>query len=42
MVKVVKIITDLIGNTPMLELTNFSKKHSINARIIKRWFLTYE
>jgi cysteine synthase A len=34
--KVVKIITDLIGNTPMLELTNFSKKHSINARIIAK------
>jgi len=36
MSKIAKTLTDLIGNTPMLELTNFSRKHKIDARIIAK------
>ena len=36
MSKIVKTLTDLIGNTPMLELVNFSKEQQINARIIAK------
>ena len=34
--KIVKTLTDLIGNTPMLELSNFNKKNHIKARIIAK------
>ncbi|MEG1996705.1 MAG: cysteine synthase A [Oscillospiraceae bacterium] len=31
-----KSLTELIGNTPMLELTNFNKNNNINAKIIAK------
>ncbi|MDU1890178.1 MAG: cysteine synthase A [Dysgonomonas sp.] len=32
--KIAKKLTDLIGNTPLLELSNFNKKHSLDAKVI--------
>lgn len=32
--KVYKSITDLIGKTPLLELTNYNRKHQVGARIV--------
>lgn len=32
--KIAKKLTDLIGNTPLLELSNFDKKHNLDAHII--------
>lgn len=32
--KIAKRLTDLIGNTPLLELSNFNKRQNIDARII--------
>lgn len=32
--KVAKQLTDLIGHTPLLELSSFSKKHDLKARIL--------
>ena len=34
--KIAKSLTDLIGNTPLLELSNFSRKNSIEARLIAK------
>jgi len=34
MEKIAKKLTDLIGNTPLLELSNFNKKHNIEAHLI--------
>jgi len=34
MAKIVKSLTELIGNTPLLSLTNYNKKHAMNAEII--------
>jgi len=34
MSKIVKSLTELIGSTPLLSLTNYNKKHSPNAEII--------
>ncbi len=34
MKKIVSKLTDLIGNTPLLELSNFNKNRKLNARII--------
>lgn len=36
MSKVVKSITELIGNTPMLELTGLEKSHSLEASVIAK------
>ncbi|MFV0468751.1 MAG: cysteine synthase A [Dysgonomonas sp.] len=36
MAKIAKKLTDLIGNTPLLELSNFEKKHNIDANIIAK------
>ena len=36
MAKIAKHLTDLIGNTPLLELTNFEKAHGALARIIAK------
>ena len=36
MAKIVKSITELIGNTPLLSLTNYNKKHAPNAEIIAK------
>jgi cysteine synthase A len=36
MVTIAKKLTDLIGNTPLLELNNYAKKKSINATIIAK------
>ncbi len=34
--KIAKKLTDLIGNTPLLELSNFNKSHGIDATIIAK------
>ncbi|MDR1782887.1 MAG: cysteine synthase A [Dysgonamonadaceae bacterium] len=34
MAKIAKKLTDLIGNTPLLEFTNFNKLHGLKARLI--------
>jgi len=36
MIKIAKNITDLIGNTPLLELVNYSKKNNLQARILAK------
>lgn len=36
MTKIAKSLIDLIGNTPLLELTNFNKKHHLAATIIAK------
>lgn len=36
MTKIAKKLTDLIGNTPLLELSNYEKKNKIKARIIAK------
>lgn len=36
MTKIYKNLTDLIGRTPLLELTNFEKKNQLNARVIAK------
>ena len=32
--KIASKLTDLIGNTPLLELTNYNKKHELQARLL--------
>lgn len=34
MAKIYKSLTELIGKTPLLELTNYNKKHGLKARIV--------
>ena len=34
MAKVYANLTDLIGNTPLLELRNYAKKYGLKARLI--------
>ena len=34
MTKIAKQLTDLVGNTPLLEFSNFNRKHNLPARII--------
>jgi cysteine synthase A len=36
MAKIASNLTDLIGNTPLLELSNFNKKHHLSATIIAK------
>jgi len=36
MARIYKQLTELIGNTPLLELSNFNKKHRAQARIIAK------
>ena len=36
MAKVYKSLTDLIGRTPLLELTNYEKKHDLKAKVIAK------
>lgn len=36
MTKIAKKLTDLIGNTPLLELSNYEKKHQLEAKIIAK------
>jgi cysteine synthase A len=36
MTQIAKNLTDLIGNTPLLELTNFNKKHKLEAKIVAK------
>lgn len=36
MSKIAKKLTDLVGNTPLLELENYEKKNNINAKIIAK------
>ena len=34
MAKIAKQLTDLVGNTPLLEFSNFNRKHNLPARVI--------
>jgi len=36
MSKIAKSLTDLIGNTPLLELSNYNKQHELKARVIAK------
>lgn len=36
MANIKKQITELVGNTPLLELTNYNSKHELNSRIIAK------
>lgn len=36
MAKIAKQLTELIGNTPMLELTNFEKQNNLSAKIVAK------
>lgn len=36
MTKIAKSLTNLVGNTPLLELSNFNKKHQLSAAIIAK------
>lgn len=36
MAKIAANLTDLIGNTPLLELSNYSRKHDLGARLIAK------
>jgi cysteine synthase A len=36
MSKIAKSLTELIGNTPLLELENYNKKHNLQAKIIAK------
>ncbi len=36
MSKIAKSLTDLIGNTPLLELSNFNKLHELSAKLIAK------
>ncbi|NDV79276.1 cysteine synthase A [Dysgonomonas sp. 511] len=36
MARIAKKLTDLIGNTPLMELSNFDKKHGLDAKIIAK------
>ena len=34
--KIAKKLTDLIGHTPLLELSNYEKKHALEATLIAK------
>lgn len=34
--KIYKTITDLIGRTPLLELSNYEKSHQLQARLLAK------
>ena len=36
MVKIAKQLTDLVGNTPLLELSNYEKKNNVQAQLIAK------
>ena len=36
MKKIAKSLTDLIGNTPLLELSNYNKKHELNGILVAK------
>lgn len=36
MSRIAKNLTDLIGNTPLLELSNFNRKHNLEAKIVAK------
>lgn len=36
MEKIAKRLTDLVGNTPLLELSNYNKSHGLKARVIAK------
>ena len=36
MPRIYKSLTDLIGNTPLLELTNYEQKHGLKAVVIAK------
>ena len=37
MLKVAKKLTDLIGNTPLLELSNFNNKKAVEQQLLQNW-----
>lgn len=36
MAKIAKSLTDLIGNTPLLELSNFGKEQGVQGRLLAK------
>ena len=36
MAKIARSLTDLIGKTPLLELSNLERKHNLKARILAK------
>ena len=36
MSKIAKSLTDLIGNTPLLELSNYNEQHGLKAKVIAK------
>ena len=36
MAKIYKDVSQLIGNTPLMELSNIEKKYSLNAKILAK------
>ena len=36
MKKIYKSLTELIGNTPLLELSNYNEKHNLKATIVAK------
>lgn len=36
MSNIAKNLTDLVGNTPLLELSNFARKYQVEAKIIAK------
>src|SRR5690606_40038956 len=36
MAKIARSLTELIGNTPLLELSNFERKHKLGAKILAK------
>lgn len=36
MANIYKSLTELIGGTPLLEVTNYEKKHKLNAKILAK------
>lgn len=37
MKKIAERLTDLVGNTPLLELNNYNKNKRLKARVIANW-----
>ena len=37
MTNIYKSLTELIGGTPLLEVTNYEKKHHLNAKLLAKF-----
>ena len=35
--KIAKKLTDLVGNTPLLELSNYNASNGLKARVVANW-----